>query len=323
MTLSVSHPDVRIPFSPEAAVEDRMLQKLEFMIALAREKHFGRAAASCGVAQPTLSQAIQQLEESFNVPLVIRSSRFQGFTPEGDLMLIWARRLVGDAQAMREQIIGLQRGIGSHIRVAAVPSAMPIVASLTTPFQLRNPTVRFTILTRPSDELITLLHQREIDAGVTYIDNEPIDDVLKVPLYREQYLLLTTKDGPLGDRDSVPWSALAGLPLCLMTRDLQHRRIIDTAMHAAGIEASPMIETDSVMALASHVRSGNCASIVPRSTVSMIDMSEPLRAIPLVAPEVTRTIGLVVSQRFPIPPITAWLIDDARSYSAPELLTPA
>lgn len=300
-----------------------MLQKLEFMIALAREKHFGRAAASCGVAQPTLSQAIQQLEDSFNVPLVVRSSRFQGFTPEGDLMLIWARRLVGDAQAMREQIIGLQRGIGSHIRVAAVPSAMPIIASLTTPFQLRNPTVRFTILTRRSDELVALLHQREIDAGVTYIDNEPIDDVLRVPLYREQYLLLTTRHGPLGDQDRVAWSALAGLPLCLMTRDLQHRRIVDSVLSAAGIAVSPMIETDSILALSSHVRSGNCVSIVPRSTVSMIDMSEPLRAIPLVTPEVSRTIGLVVSQRFPIPPITAWLINDARSYSSPELLAPA
>lgn len=296
-----------------------MLQKLEFMIALAREKHFGRAAESCGVAQPTLSQAIQQLEETFNVSLVIRSSRFQGFTPEGDLMLIWARRLVGDAQAMREQIIGLQRGIGSHIRIAAVPSAMPIVASLTTPFQLRNPTVRFTILTRRSDELVALLHQREIDAGFTYIDNEPIDDVLKVPLYREQYLLLTTRDGLFGDQESMAWSALAGLPLCLMTRDLQHRRIVDNVLNAAGIEVSPMIETDSIMALSSHVRSGTCISIVPRSTISMIDISEPLRAIPLVTPEVSRTIGLVVSQRFAVPPITAQLISDARSFSAPEL----
>ncbi|HEX2653316.1 MAG TPA: LysR family transcriptional regulator [Xanthobacteraceae bacterium] len=300
-----------------------MFQKLEFMIALAREKHFGRAAASCGVAQPTFSQAIQQLEEAFNVPLVIRSSRFQGFTPEGDLMLVWARRLVGDVRAMREQIIDLKRGINSHIRIAAVPSAMPIVASLTTPFQLRNPTLRFTILTRPSDELIALLHQREIDAGVTYVDNEPIDDVLKVPLYREQYLLLTTKDGPLGNLDRVAWSDLAGVPLCLMTRDLQNRRIIDAALRAAGVDVSPMVETDSIMTLSSHVRTGNCVSIVPRSTVSMIDMSGAMRALPLGAPEVTRTIGLVVSQRFPIPPITAWLIDDARSYSAPELLAPA
>jgi DNA-binding transcriptional LysR family regulator len=299
-----------------------MLQKLEFMIALAREKHFGRAAASCGVAQPTLSQGIQQLEETFNVPLVIRSSRFQGFTPEGDLMLIWARRLVGDAQAMREQIIGLQRGIGSHIRVAAVPSAMPIVASLTTPFQLRNPMVRFTILTRSSDELAALLHQREIDAGVTYIDNEPIDDVLKVPLYREQYLLLTTKDGPLGNREQVAWSELAALPLCLMTRDLQNRRIIDAALQAAGVDVAPIIETDSIIALSTHVRTGTSVSIVPRSTLSMIDMSGTMRAMPIVSPEVTRTIGLVVSERFPVPPIIAWLINDARSYSAPELLAP-
>jgi DNA-binding transcriptional LysR family regulator len=84
-----------------------------------------------------------------------------------------------------------------------------------------------------------------------------------------------------------------------------------------------MIEADSVMTLSAHVRGGSCASIVPHSTVGMIDMSRPLRAIPLVGPEVTRTIGLVVSQRFPIPPITAWLINDARSYSAPALLAPA
>jgi DNA-binding transcriptional LysR family regulator len=297
-----------------------LLQKLEYMIALDRERHFGRAAESCGVAQPTLSQGIQQLEEAFNVPLVVRSSRFQGFTPEGDLLLVWARRLVGDAQAMREQIFGLQRGLGSHIRLAAVPSAMPIVASLTTPFQLRNPTVRFTILTRPSDELNDLLHKREIDAGVTYIDNEPIGDVLKVPLYREQYLLLTTRDGPLGGEERVAWSELAGLPLCLVTRDLQHRRIIDDALRAAGVEIAPKVETDSIAALSSHVRAGSFVSIVPRSTISTIDMSEPLRAVPLVKPEISRTIGLVVSERFPIHPTIAWLIQDARSHTAPELL---
>ena len=79
-----------------------MLDKLEFMIALAREKHFGRAAESCGVAQPTLSQGIQQLEEMLNVPLVKRSSRFLGFTPEGERALdhrevVLKRRLLGEA----------------------------------------------------------------------------------------------------------------------------------------------------------------------------------------------------------------------------------
>ena len=75
-----------------------MLEKLEFMIALSREQHFGRAAESCGVAQPTLSLGIQSLEQMLNTPLVKRASRFQGFTPEGERVLVWAHRLVGDAK---------------------------------------------------------------------------------------------------------------------------------------------------------------------------------------------------------------------------------
>src|SRR6476659_11282232 len=103
-----------------------LLEKLEFMIALAREQHFGRAAESCGVAQPTLSLGIQSLEQMLNVPLVKRSSRFQGFTPEGERVLVWARRLVGDARAMRQDILGLRSGAESHLRLAAMPASMPL-----------------------------------------------------------------------------------------------------------------------------------------------------------------------------------------------------
>ena len=141
-----------------------MFEKLEFIITLARERHFGRAAERCGVAQPTFPQGIQQLEEMLNVPLVKRSSRFLGFTPEAERVLVWARRLVGDVQAMRHEIQEMQNGLGPDVRIAAMPSAMPIIASLTAPFQIRNPTVRFTLITRTADEIIKLLHEREIDA---------------------------------------------------------------------------------------------------------------------------------------------------------------
>ena len=292
-----------------------MLEKLEFMIALAREKHFGRAAESCGVSQPTLSQGIQQLEEMLNVPLVRRSSRFLGFTPEGERVLVWARRLVGDVRAMRQEILGLQHGVGPQIRMAAMPSAMPVVASLTAPFQLRNPTVRFTLLTRTSDEIITLLHQREIDAGVRYIGNEPPSEVEEVPLYREQYLLLTTFEGPFGRSDRISWSQFAALPLCLLTPDLQYRRIIDGVLRGAGIEALPTIETDSILALATHVHTGNWTSVVSSLVVNAIDLSGSLRVVPIADPEVTHLIGLVVSKRFPIQPAIASLLQEARKSS--------
>ena len=299
-----------------------MLDKLEFMIALDRERHFGRAAERCGVAQPTLSIGIQNLEEMFNVALVKRSSRFQGFTPEGERMLVWARRLVGDARAMRQDILGLSKEPESQLRIAAIPSAMPFVARLTMPFQVKHPKVRITVLSRSSNTLLNLLHQREIDAGVTYLSNEPIGDVNATPLYREEYLLLTTPRGPFGRADHVTWAEAGAVPLCLLERDLQNRRIIDSVLRRTGSEPTPMMETDSILALISYVRLGHCASIVPSSAVESVDLTDDLHAIPLVEPQIHHTIGLVVSERFPIQPALAALMDHARALS-PQSLLPA
>jgi len=289
-----------------------VLEKLEFMIALAREKHFGRAAESCGVAQPTFSQGIQQLEEMLNVPLVKRSSRFLGFTQEGERVLVWARRLVGDAQAMRQDILGMQRGHGAQLRIAAMPAAMPLIASLTAPFQLHNPTVRFTLLTRTFDEIAGLLNAREIDAGVRYLGSAPSNDFDEIPLYEERYLLLTTVGGRLSDSTGIAWSDLASLPLCLFAPTLQQRRIIDEALRRSGVEVRPAIETDSILALTTHVRTGRWVSVISSLVRDAIDLSGPLRAIPIIEPEVVSSIGLVVSKRFPLQPAMAVLLSEAR-----------
>src|SRR4026209_620034 len=97
-----------------------MIDKLEYIIALAREKHFSRAAEACHVSQPTFSAGIKQLEEMFGVLLVQRGSRFQGFTPEGEGVLEWARRIVGDTRAMKQDIDALKRGLAGHTKIAAI-----------------------------------------------------------------------------------------------------------------------------------------------------------------------------------------------------------
>ena len=101
-----------------------MIDKLDFILALARERHFGRAAEACGVTQPTLSAGVKQLEEQMGVLLVNRGSRFQGFTPEGERVLDWARRIVGDTRAMREEINALRHGLTGQLRIAAIPTAL-------------------------------------------------------------------------------------------------------------------------------------------------------------------------------------------------------
>ena len=128
--------------------------------------------------------------------LVQRGSRFQGFTPEGERVLDWARRIVGDARAMRQDVDALKRGLVGHIRIAAIPTALAMTTMLTTPYRAKHPDVSFTILSRNSIGVLGLLENLEVDAGVSYLDNEPLGRVQTVPLYSEDYRLLTASTAP-------------------------------------------------------------------------------------------------------------------------------
>jgi DNA-binding transcriptional LysR family regulator len=289
-----------------------MIDKLEFIIALARERHFGHAAEACGVSQPTLSAGIKQLEDSFGVLLVQRGSRFQGFTPEGERVLDWARRIVGDTRAMRQEIDALRHGLTGHIRMAAIPTALAMVSMITTPYRARHPDVSFTILSRNSIEVLGLLENLEVDAGLTYLDNEPLGRVQTVPLYSEQYRLLTSSDSPLGNRDQVTWAEVGKVPLCLLTPDMQNRRIIEQLLRQAGAEVAPTLESNSIVVLFAHVRTGKWASVMPAKLAEVLGLTEKVRAIPIVEPEVTHSIGLVVPHRNPLTPLIHALVREAK-----------
>lgn len=293
-----------------------MIDKLEFLLALAREKNFGKAAEQCGVTQPTLSAGIKQLEDSFGVLLVQRSSRFIGFTAEGERVLDWARRIVGDARAMRQEVQTLKSGLTGHLKIAAIPTALGMVSALTTPYRAKHPNVKFTILSRTSVEVLNMLENLEVDAGITYIDNEPLGRARSVPLYTEQYRLLTSENSPLGDRDSVTWAEVSRIPLCLLTPDMQNRRIIDRLLReAGGAEPEPTLESNSMIVLFSHVRTGQWASVMPEKLAETLGLTERLRAIPIVEPDAVHTIGLVVPQRDPMPSLAAALVAEAKLLS--------
>lgn len=289
-----------------------MIDRLEFLITLSRERHFGHAAEACGVSQPTFSNGIKQLEDALGVLLVERGSRFRGFTPEGERVLDWARRIVADTRAMRQEIDALKHGLSGHLRIAAIPTALPVVAMLTTPYQAQHPDVRFTIHSRTSIEVLSMLENLEVDAGLTYLDNEPLGRVQAIPLYTEQYRLLASADGPLADRDTVSWKDVASQPLCLLTPDMQNRRIVDAQLREAGTDAVPSLESDSVIVLIAHVRTGKWASVMPARLADVLGVSKNVRSIPIVDPEVTHSIGLVVPQRNPLTPLINALVSEAR-----------
>jgi len=289
-----------------------LIDKLQFLLALARERHFGRAAEASGVTQPTLSAGIKHLEEQMGVLLVNRGSRFRGFTPEGDRVLDWARRIVGDERAMRQEIESLRHGLTGRLRIAAIPTALAMTASLTTPFRQRHPNVQFTIQSCTSIDVLGHLENLEIDAGLTYLDNEPLGRVSTVPLYRERYCLITAADAPLGNRDSVTWAEVAEVPLCLLTPNMQNRRIIDGLLRGAGGSPQPTLESNSMIVLFAHVRTGRWASVMPSKLAETLGLTETIRAIPIVQPEAVHTIGLVVPAREPMTPLNAALVAEAK-----------
>ena len=293
-----------------------MLDKLEYLIALSREQHFGRAAETCGVTQPTLSAGIKQLEEMLGVLLVQRGSRFIGFTPEGERTLDWARRIVSDSRSMRQEITALKKGLNGRLKIAAIPTALAMVAAITTPYRARHPDVRFTVWSRTSLEILTLMENLEIDAGLTYLDNEPLGRVNAVPLYQERYQLLTAADAPLGNRERVTWKEVSQVPLCLLTPDMQNRRIIDGLLRAAGGDVQPTLESDSMILLFAHVRTGRWASVMPAKLAETLGLTTTIRAIPIVEPEAVHTIGLVVPPREPLTPLAAALVVEAKRLAA-------
>lgn len=291
-----------------------MIDKLEMFMALARERHFGRAAEECGVTQPTLSAAVKQLEEQLGVLLVLRGSRYQGLTPEGQRVLDWARRLVADVRTMQQEIKTVRDGLSGHLRIAAIPTALSYVPKLTMPFAEQNPGVRYSILSRSSADILSLLENLEIDAGVTYLGNEPVGRVVQVPLYRESHCLVTTRGAPLSERKRVTWREVGRVPLCLLTRGMQNRRIVDSMLAEMNADVTPTLESDSIVALMAHVRSGRWATIVPQSLAETF-ASETLRIIPVTEPDVGTMVGLVTTRREPHAPLIAALLRLARQVS--------
>jgi len=289
-----------------------VIDKLEFFITVAKERSFSRAAELCGVTQPTLSAGIKQLEDSLGVLLVNRSSRFHGLTAEGERVLEWAKRIVADARAMRQEVRSLKEGLGGQLKIAAIPTALTMIPALTTPFREKHPGVRFTILTSSSTEILSMLDNLEIDAGLTYLDNEPLGRVRTVPLFSERYRLLTVADNPLGNRDRVTWADVGRIPLCLLTPDMQNRRIVERLMRDAGGEPEPALESNSVIVLFAHVKTGRWATILPERLADSLRITAPLRSIPIVEPEAVHEIGLVVPLREPTIPQVAALVAEAK-----------
>jgi DNA-binding transcriptional LysR family regulator len=282
------------------------IRQLQYLVALAREKHFTRAAQACHVTQPTLSGRIRQLEQELGVPIVERGHRFHGLTPDGERVLKWAHAILDHWASLQQEIAALRGTTGTlsgRLSLGAIPSALPMAALIARAIQARHPRVELTVLSQSSIEILRNLEDFTIDIGLTYLDNEPVEGMRSEATYTERYCLLVRSDHPLAAESSITWAEAARQPLCLLTPDMQNRRIIDRAFRAAGSAPIPRLETNSVINLYANVRLMGLASVIPAYFPELLGPIADVKAVSLTAPVVEHSVGLVAVDRDPVSPL--------------------
>ncbi|AXC50164.1 LysR family transcriptional regulator [Paracoccus suum] len=284
-----------------------MIDRLEILIALARERHFGRAAAALGISQPSLSSGLRTLEDQLGVQLVRRGSRFQGLTPEGERALDWARRIVGEARAFRADMRALREGITGELRLGIIPTAAVRVAALTGPFLAANPRARLAVVTLSSDAIIAGIDSLELDAAITYQITAPAR-LLRLPLYTEDYCLVEQGGGT----SPATWAEAATKPLALLSRDMRNRRVVEQMLAASGAEpVVPRIESNSTLAILGCVAAGPWAAILPQALGEALPLPAGVTARRLPG-DGGEAIALVTRDLSPQPPLVAALLAKLR-----------
>jgi DNA-binding transcriptional LysR family regulator len=281
------------------------LRQLEYLNALARERHFGRAAQACHVSQPALSVAIRKLERELGVELVRRDGHQGELTPEGQTLLRWAQQALAGVEGLTSEAARLSSELSGRLRLGVIPTALPAVALIAEPLLRRHPRVDLEVRSLSSIEIGFQLSSHAIDAGLTYLDNEPLGKVTATPVYDERYAFLTAEEHP---GSSIGWAELDGYSLCLLSPEMQNRRIIDAALAAQGAAAGARVETNSISALLSFARAG-WSCIVSRAWLTLYGVPPGMYSFALVDPEESHEIGLVTPRTDLVAPVVRELLE--------------
>ncbi len=296
-----------------------LFRQLEYFVAVASERHFARAAEKCYVSQPALSAAIAKLERELNVTLINRGHSFEGLTPEGERLVVWAKRILAEHDAFKAEVDAVRSGITGTLRLGTVPTASTTASPVLSAFCSAHPLVKVHILSRlAATELYRRLRDFELDAAIVHADPDEAHDVNLVSLYRERYVVLCPADMLPSGTSTLTWPEAAQLPLALLTADMRDRQIIDEAFAGHGITVNPQVETDSVASLLAQAATGNWACIVPHTWLWTSPLGGDLRAVELVEPTLEADVALATGAAGPGSPIARALSTSAQQLALNE-----
>ncbi|SFA94607.1 transcriptional regulator, LysR family [Poseidonocella pacifica] len=289
------------------------LRDLRCLTALARHRHFARAAEECGMSQPAFSMRIRQLETRLDTSIVKRGNRFQGLTAEGEAILAHARKILAEVRVLEQEVRSARGELAGRLTLGVIPTAVPYAAHLVVRLRELHPGLQVRILSTTSLSIQQGVDDGRYDAGLTYTEGASPDLMTVEPLYEESYVLLCpTKLAPRLSGD-VTWREAAELPLWLLEPEMQNRRILDRVFSDLGVAPRFQGEANGFTAPMVAAVQGAAATVVPRVLLDSLGELPGTVVLPLVDPVVEKSVCLVTPLRAPNIPALIALREAARS----------
>ncbi len=275
-------------------VGDMFIRQFRYLVAVAEEHHFGRAAQRCNVTQPSLSNGIKQLELELGVPIFLRGrgQRFHGLTAEGERVAVWSRAVLAYCDAMRKEVAMMQNHLTGHLRIGAMPSMSPVLPFLLGTTRTKYPGVLVDVQFIGNEAMKLGLNNFSLDVALTYLDKADLGRKNTLPIYTEQLSLLVPDRPEFQDRETITWKEAAQLPLAMLRTSMHERRFVDQVFKNVGCSPVPRVESESILHLMFQVQFTELCTIIPSHFAHAPGLHRGTRALPLVDPAVTQEVGL-------------------------------
>ena len=288
------------------------LGQLEAFLEVARHGRFHKAAEELYLTQPSLSARIQKLEIDLNVVLFHRTARGVRLTEPGRLLLPYAQRVLTAVSQARETLNAAEQLKGGSLRIGTARTVGAyVLPSILEEFHKNHPMVDVNIRTGRSSEVLQMVVNEEVAIGLARNLRHP--DILTLPLYEEEVVLVTHPDHKYANNEHVSIFEIAREPLILYDRESSFFQLIDSVCREASIVPNVSMELDSVEATKRMIERGLGISLLPIHSISLEVNENRLAKVKIKHDqEVTVPTAILIRDSAPYSPAVLAFIDILR-----------
>ena len=281
------------------------LTELRYIVAVARERHFGRAAAACFVSQPTLSVAVKKLEEDLGVLIFERHQHDVSLTPVGERIVEQAQRVLEQAAAIRQLAKEGQDQLSGELRLGVIYTVGPyLLPALIPVLHELAPALTLLIDEDYTANLAVRLRQGELDLAILSTPFDVAGIALRV-LYQEPFMVALPKGHPLAEKKQIDAEELARETLLLLRTGNCFRDQVIAACPACrngGLSSNPLqktLESSSIETIRQMVAAGSGVTVLPATSIGAGNMDTMLEYRPFAPPIPHRDIALAYRTTYP------------------------